>query len=350
MSNLVKLNNYKGLLFVGDPHLWSKKPNKRLDNDFTAVVLDKISQAVKIAMEENLYLVFLGDLFHVDDESNIEMLTKLTRILKPLKKQNPAATVEGNHEKKQVVVSDDVALALLKEGDSLFVMEKNDWWGEMDIDGANVLIGSTPYGLELPTSVKLPKHLKDKDVFTFWLSHHNLAFDNTYPGAQPVEEIEGIDVLVNGHIHQTKKPMKRGKMLAHNPGNITRLSTDCADHIPAVWKWVPSQGQELEPIPLVFKKEVFNMVKGSIEVVLEPQEIKEAEITPHEKLKFVEGLEEQMKTITEEELNHDENKTDDGGEIKMHINAMSKALNSSNELKETLLELVNEVLKEEEGK
>ena len=52
---------YNGLLFVGDPHLWSLSPGTRIDVDmsFAEVVLDKINQAIDIALEHNLFLVFL---------------------------------------------------------------------------------------------------------------------------------------------------------------------------------------------------------------------------------------------------------------------------------------------------
>jgi hypothetical protein len=335
---MIKLEGYDGILFVGDPHLWSKKPGQRLDSNFTNVVLDKVDQAVKIAIKENLYLVFLGDLFQDDKENNVELITKITRILKPLKKRDAAATVEGNHEKTQVTVTDDVALGLLKESDTIHIMEKNDWWGTMDIKGKKVLIGSTPYGLEIPKAVKLPNNVKG-EVFCIWLTHHNLAFGDTYPGVQFLHEIKGVDMLVNGHIHKTKKPIKIGKMLAHNPGNITRWSKDCADHIPAVWKWLPEQGQELEPIPLIYSKNVFNMAKDSIDVEVKESELEEGEVTPLQKLRFVENLEYQISQI-----NHDANKTDDGYDLKLQVEAMSVALNTSEQLKSTVLDILNEAL------
>lgn len=333
MAKLKELKGYDGFLFVGDPHLWSRKPGKRLDTDFTAVVLDKIDQSIKIAKKENLYLVFLGDLFDDDDERDIGMLTKLTRLLN---QHNEAyATVEGNHERKQVSISDDVALALMAEAGTIHVMTKNDWWGHMKIGDKHVLLGSTPNSSKIPREVTIPKEYEGKDVFAIWLTHHNLAFGETYPGVEDVHEIKGVDVLINGHIHQTKKPIIKGMMKAFNPGNITRLSKDCADHIPAVWKWVPSQGRDIEPIPLEYKKSVF-MVEDQIKVDVVVPEIS-PDMTPQQKLLFVEGLEEQ--------LNQDHVKTDDGEELKIQINAMAKALNSSDEDTSYLLSLAEEAVK-----
>ena len=54
---MIKLKNYKGLLFVGDPHVWSKNPGTRLDKSYLETCLDKINQAVQIATEKELYLI-----------------------------------------------------------------------------------------------------------------------------------------------------------------------------------------------------------------------------------------------------------------------------------------------------
>lgn len=345
---MVKLKGYSGILFVGDPHLWSSKPAKRLDSDFTGVVLDKINQAVQIALRENLYLVFLGDLFHVKDEKDIDMITKLTRILNQVKKKDPCATVEGNHEKTQIKVSDDVALGLMEEAGTIHVMGKNGWWGEMDFDGIKVFIGSTPYGSEIPREVELPASSKKADkTFAIWLTHHSLAFNDTYPGAIPVPCIKGVDMLVNGHIHDTKPPMKVGHMVAHNPGNITRLSTDTSDHVPAVWVWKPEQGTDLEPINLIFQKNVFKVTE-EIVVEVKPAEVVSDELSPIEKLRFVEDLEQQMEQQMAN-INDDQEKTADGSEIKVHVNAMSRALGSSPELNELILGLVDEVIELEKA-
>jgi predicted phosphodiesterase len=329
-----KLKGYKGILFVGDPHIWSKKPGKRLDADFTHTVLDKLNQAVEIANKENLYLIILGDLFHVDDENNIEMLTKLVRIFKKL--PEPCASVEGNHEKSQLTLSDDVAMCLFREAHVVHTLEKNGLAIQMDIDGKTVLIGSTPYGSKLPDEVKLPA--KIDDAFVIWLTHDNLDFGESYPGVVPVKEIQGCQMLVNGHIHKTKKPKKVGAMIAHNPGNITRLSTDCADHVPAVWKWVPEQGQELEPIALKFHKDVFNLIGKQIEVEVSPTMVQE-ELTVKQTSQFVEKMEQQ--------LLEDQDKTDDGDHIKNSIRALGLAMQLEEDFMKDLIEIAEETLKEE---
>lgn len=328
-----KIKGYNGILFVGDPHLWSKKPGKRLDEDFTAVVLDKISQSVDLAIKENLYLIMLGDLFHVDDENDIEMLTKLIRILKRLK--DPCASVEGNHEKSQINLSDDVAMSLLREAGVIHTLEKNGFHIHMNIDNRDVLIGSTPYGSKIPEDVKVPA--KIENPFVIWLTHENLDFGESYPGVIPIKEIKGVSMLVNGHIHKTKKSKLYGKMMAHNPGNITRLSTDCADHVPSVWKWIPSKEKDLEQIPLNFNKQIFNLIGKQIEVEVSPTLIKD-EITADQTSKFVQKMEQQ--------LLEEQDKTDDGEYIKQSIKALALAMQVDEEFTKDILDITEETLKE----
>lgn len=333
---MLEFNTYNGLLFVGDPHLWSKGPGKRLDEKiFSSVVLNKIEQAVDIALKNNLYLVFLGDLFHVKEENDIGMLTKLSRILK--KMPEPCVTVEGNHEKKELKLTDDVALSLLREAGVIYTIEKSALWAKFNfLDGTSAYVGSTPHGEKIPMEVSLPKNEKNVDTPIIWLTHHDLDFGETYPGAVAIKEIKGVSMLVNGHIHKTKKSLKFGQMLAHNPGNITRLSTDCKDHVPSVWQWKPDQEFNLEPIDLIFEKHVFNLVGKQIEIDVKPVDIVE-EITPQQAIRFVEKMK-------EESQKYDPNKTSDGAYLKDNISVLAKSMNLDQDFLKEILAITDETL------
>jgi predicted phosphodiesterase len=336
---MLEFKKYDGLLFVGDPHLWSLKPDKRLEKSFSTTVLKKIEQAVEIANKNNLYLIFLGDLFHKKDENNIDMLTKLSRILKKLK--HPCATVEGNHEKSQTKLSDDVALSLLRENETIYTMEKNALWGKFSFnDGTECYVGATPYGEKIPTEIELPDKETNKNIPIIWLTHHNLDFGESYPGVIEVREIKGVSMLVNGHIHKTKKPITLGKMRAHNPGNITRLSTDCSEHIPAVWQWKPEQQFELEPLTIDFTKIVFDISAKDLGIPQLPEKIT-AEISPQQTSQFVEKM-------NEYSLNHDPSKTDDGTIIKENITALAKAMNLDKDFLTEMLEIAEETITSEQ--
>lgn len=335
---MLEFKNYNGLLFVGDPHLWSLKPDRRLDANFAETILKKIENAVEIANEKNLYLIFLGDLFHKQEESNIEMLTKLSRILRKLK--DTPATVEGNHEKSQTKLSDDVALSLLRENHTIYTMEDNSLWAKFYFnDGTKCYVGGTPYGEKIPKEVVLPKK-ETEDVPVIWLTHHNLDFGESYPGVIKVEEIKGVSMLVNGHIHKTKKPLTVGKMRAHNPGNITRLSKDCADHIPAVWEWNSALGWELEPHTVHFHKVVFDLRDSQIEVEVLPEKVA-AELTPQQTSHFVDKM-------NEFSMNYDPTKTDDGTIIKENITALVQAMNLDKEFLNEMINIAEETINNEQ--
>lgn len=333
---MLNFKGYDGLLFVGDPHLWSKGPGKRLDRDiFKKVSLNKLEQAVDIAIKNNLYLIILGDLFHVDNENDIDLLTKLARILK--KGKEPFATIEGNHEKSQTKLSDDVATSLLREAGAIYTLEENKIWAKFTFkNGQECYVGSTPYGDKIPNVVKLPAKEKNQDTPIIWLTHHDLDFGDSYPGVIPVEEIKGVSMLVNGHIHKTKPSMKIGNMKAHNPGNIMRLSTDCKDHIPSVWKWIPEQDFELEPIDLVFEKNVFDLVGKQIEATELPINVAET-ITPQQSSKFVEKMQESMRE-------KDPSKTDDGVYVQENIRSLGLAMNLDKEFVEEMLSIAKDTI------
>lgn len=249
---------YKGILFIGDPHLWSRKPDRRRDVSFQDTVLNKLMQAADIARREKLYVVILGDLFHDDRDRDTEMLVKLTRVLQAMG-DDLAVTLVGNHEKSQQVLTDDTALALLRESNTIFTIEKTSVFAKFIIGDKNFYLGGTPYGQKIPDDIRpiLPKNERDKGE-TIWITHHDLAFEKTYPGAVKPIEIQHCFLAVNGHVHQEQKPIQTGQTCWWNPGNITRLSIDCAQQKPKVWKWTPEQGNQLEGIPLVYQENIFN--------------------------------------------------------------------------------------------
>jgi predicted phosphodiesterase len=338
---MIEIKGYNGFLFVGDPHLWSLKPSGRTDTNFTETVLNKIEQCVDIALEKNLYLIFLGDLFDSHKENDITLLTRLTRILK--KSKTPFSTAEGNHEKSQTKLSDDVALKLLQESGTLYVFEQNKIWGKFKLnDGSVVYVGSTPYGEKIPTTVSIPeselKKNPDSDYKIIWLTHHDLDFGSTYPGAIPVKEINGAHMLINGHIHSLKKSMQLGNMVAHNPGNITRRSTDCKDHEPSAWEWVPTLNQQLNQIKLKFEKDVFDLIGKQIQVP-NIKSIVPEELTIQMTSQFVQRMQEQMN-------NQDPEKNDDGTIIKDNLRTVAKAMNLDADFTREIIELADESIQE----
>jgi hypothetical protein len=249
-----------GLLFIGDPHLWSRQPGRRRDVRFMSTVLGKLAQAAKIANEKNLQALILGDLLHDDSDHDPEMLIGLTRVLQMFNRK-PVCLV-GNHDKDELWLSERNALLLLEVAGQIELIDRPRFWGKLLIgDGkkqATIAIGGTPYGADIPADVSAfltqeanerSEHRKahtllDAD-WVIWMTHDDLAFEGAYPGARDLSEILGVDIAVNGHMHGTTLPHKLGNTHWYNPGNITRMSVDMANHIPSVWAWSPFDEQPM---------------------------------------------------------------------------------------------------------
>lgn len=394
----------QGLLFIGDPHLWSKRPGRRRDVSYLDTILEKLTKIANISNNNHLLPVFLGDLFHEDDDSEPEMLVKIIKVLQLFNRK--PVTIVGNHEKDEWVLKEKNALALLKVTGLIDVIEKNSFWGKIALTDPetgivhNVAIGGTPYGQTIPydltsficeeggTSIRedldkentvlakekvkslagrsgvnllsesnvnehiLPNnelnnyiHEKLDCKSVIWLTHHDLAFENTYPNSIPLHNIDGVDMMINGHIHGTKKPVKVGNTACYNPGNISRLSIDMSEHLPSVWMWNPFLNKimpsakgvsvpHLEQIvlPHVSGEEIFNFEgrhtqKSLIEVL--PEEIEHSV--------FVELLN------TE---NNSNNKTDDGIYLKESMDQIFNEKETSEPVKLILENLFHRALKE----
>lgn len=313
-----------GFLFIGDPHVSSVRPGKRTD-DFLAAVLAKISQAAKICCEQRLIPVFLGDLIHRDGENSNSLRSNLTLVLK----QFPCVPLEvnGNHGKHSTVsVPEDIEFDLDAAG-TLELMDEAQHVREWQIDGKTVRLLVAPYGVEFPASVPT-----GDGVFNLLVSHHDLAFQGAYPGAHEMNEIPGLDMLVNGHMHKTAPSVTKGATVFHCPGNISRLSTDTADHKPAVWEWRPSFGTEIKPHYLECLKDCFDMA-GKI---VAPANIKTA-VAELEASKFAQ--------ILTDEIGESVAKTDEAAYLMDDLNAVLVDLNASKTTQLLLRALATEVSK-----
>jgi calcineurin-like phosphoesterase family protein len=242
----------KGFLFIGDPHVSSLRPGRRID-DFAASVLEKLRLAGEIARREELVPVILGDLFHRARENHLPTLSRLTKVLQgypvvPL-------IVGGNHDKEETQLREADALYLLAQTGVIDVFD-----GEcrearrFQIDGQTVSLWMAPYGSAIPSQISAP----GADMVVL-VTHHDLAFEGAYPGAAVLQEVRGCNIAVNGHMHKTAPPVVRGMTHWHCPGNIEPLSVDCIDHVPAVWSWHPAAPGELKAIPLPHQRDCFDM-------------------------------------------------------------------------------------------
>ena len=114
-----------GLLFIGDPHLSSRKPGRRTDVNFAGTVLNKLAQAFDIAREHGLQPVILGDLFDRAGEQDLMVLSGLLHLLRDHRDAGGLipVTLAGNHDMKDATLSGDTALSVIHESGLLRVLE-----------------------------------------------------------------------------------------------------------------------------------------------------------------------------------------------------------------------------------
>lgn len=323
--DLTAYQGYRGFLFVGDPHVSSGRIGRRKD-DYTASVLEKLERSAEICHERQLVPVCLGDLFHRNGDSEIRMLNRLTRVLK--KFPVPMLTLVGNHDMGQTTLGDEDVLTLLGETGvvtlvstglvGLFLFEEAD---------EPVRLWACAHG------APIPHELPPTAGTSILVTHHDLAFGGSYPGAAPLQSIAHCDMVVNGHMHDTKPTAVHGGTHWHNPGNIEPLSVDMAGHIPKVWEWLPSQGPgQLLGIALPHAAEVFDMAG------LQVAAASEADVSaslPTQESSFARLLTAQSQTEAA--------RTDDGAVLLEDLETVFGTQNASESVRRLLLGLASTV-------
>jgi predicted phosphodiesterase len=236
----------EGILLIGDPHLSSRRPGRRRDDDFVATVIGKLSAAMRLADAGRLLPIILGDVLDSGDDSDVRMLTLLTRVLRSCWRA-PWYLV-GNHtltlgrRSTHRELSDGHALSLLAEAGTLHVLSGD---GNPDLlvrtPSSDILVGGVCWGRDIPGAAGEQWAATRADI-RLLATHHDLSFPGRFtPGAMPLSRVDGIDLVVNGHIHDTRLPVRVGATWFFNPGNITRMSIDLEAHVPSVFSLVPGR-------------------------------------------------------------------------------------------------------------
>ena len=235
-----------GILLVGDPHLASRRPGRRRDADFVATSVGKLRAAIEIANARRLVPVILGDIVDLGDANEMRLLVGMTRTLRS------AWTVpfynRGNHtltiERRSIhqVETDRHTISLLTEAGTLRAMTGD---GSPDLlvrtaDG-DVAVGAVAYGRAIPARADASWAFAG-EAMKVLVTHHDLSFPGRpIPGSAPLKRIAGIDLVVNGHVHDRRPPVLSGKTWWFNPGNILRLSIDLEGHVPTVYALGPGE-------------------------------------------------------------------------------------------------------------
>ena len=141
------------------------------------------------------------------------------------------------------------------------------------INGRNVVVGGSSYRQAIPERFEAAANpMGSGPPFVIWITHHDILIPGYDEGRIKPREIEGIDIVVNGHIHRRLEDVTVGKTLWLTPGNISRRSrSDAArEHIPSVLRIDPStEGYSLQyvavphrPFDEVFYEAVIETTSG----------------------------------------------------------------------------------------
>jgi predicted phosphodiesterase len=248
------IRSFDCLILIGDIHLSSARPGRRKENDaeFSAKILGKVEQAVEIANRLNGLPILLGDVFDKPIEPEEALKTKLIRILRKAR-HRPIVNV-GNHDKVNTTLSDGDSLAFFGESGIVDLIRTSGPVETVLLGGTPVGIGGTPHDQEIPTDVT---GMFPDAKGVVWITHHDLGFEGAYPGAEELFEMKGCSLVVNGHMHLLKPPVRVGRTNWFNPGSLTRCAIDAIHHAPSVWKFTLGDG--LERIEIQHDKDVFDL-------------------------------------------------------------------------------------------
>lgn len=291
---MIKINKkFNGLLIIGDPHITSSKPDKRIEEDYLSVCMDKLEQSLEIAYELNLCPILLGDLLSKIDDYNVTaLLIKLLNkyrdkigipILSNLGNHDVSKRVAYNLSKKinnedfdknifkdndegfYIPIENKSIIAILKASNSLEIFNKVEDV-VVNINEKECLLKFIPYGIPIPEEID-EKGYDKKIVFT----HHDINFGigNQYYFSTKIFPIKNCDLVINGHIHNYIKPQEVGNTIWYNPGNIIRTSLSLADESPSVSNIsIVNNDINIERLFLKYKdkKDVFNFKNNDKEL------------------------------------------------------------------------------------
>ncbi len=216
---------YKGLLFIGDPHLAHRNPGARKD-EYGRAILDKLRWIFAYAKQDQLLLCCLGDLFHFPRDNANWLVAELCELLV----DREVLAIYGNHDVQENRLSENDSISVPIKAGLLRMVSETAYW-EGFIGDRPVIVGGTPFGAYLPATFS-PGF--SGETLVFWMTHHDVRFPDYAAGRLDPVEIPGIAVVINGHIHRRFEAIRRRKTTWLNPGNIARTNRGEGANVPSV--------------------------------------------------------------------------------------------------------------------
>jgi hypothetical protein len=236
MNSQGDAGNYKGLLFIGDPHLEARVPGFRKD-DYPNVALRKFRWCLEYARQQQLQPILLGDLFQLPQDNPNWLLAEIIDSIK-----EPLPAIYGNHDVRENSLKPNDSINILFSGGHLRWLSADNPL-RVTIDNREVIVGGTVWGEKIPKEFLADGPPAD---LTVWITHHDILIPGYQEGGRiRPKELPGIDLVINGHIHRRLAPVSKGGTQWITAGNITRRARSDAsrEHTPAVVCLRPGQSE-----------------------------------------------------------------------------------------------------------
>ena len=227
-----------GLMYIGDPHISSKNPGRRIDN-WNKTIMSKMDFLIDAANRNNIVPVILGDLFHnwfesENSDQTVSTPAMISGVMRCFSRStHPVIVLAGNHDINDSSFSEDSTLSIIDASGSAVVIKESRPYARIITPNGNILLGGTPYGQVMP--LRMTEEMRENDCDRcVWVVHRDIKGMGTADGVEPFA-IDGVDLVVCGHIHMTQPIVKKGDTKWFVPGNIARLSMSEARNKPKVY-------------------------------------------------------------------------------------------------------------------
>ncbi len=246
MNEIVKEDDshsdLRGLMFIGDPHLEARVPGFRKD-DYPAVALRKFRWCLEFAKEQSLQPFLLGDLFQLPRDNPNWLVAEIITIINECT-DGCLPAIYGNHDVRENSLKPNDSISILFAGGHLrpVGVGEQTWTGT--IAGQSVSVRGTMWGDRIPKRGEFASvdNGATSDL-SIWMTHHDILIPGYEEGGRiRPHAIDGVDVVINGHIHRRLDVVSKKNTHWVTAGNITRRARSDASrsHQPAVPCIVPA--------------------------------------------------------------------------------------------------------------
>lgn len=214
-----------GVMWIQDPHVTRRNPESRVGSSIFSSAMMKLRYCLELAKENNYQVIIGGDL--VDKEVEPEIAADLIELLidhKPF-------VLLSNHDASGATLANGSTLKILASARCINLLMGVGKSFSAEVSGKACTFW------HVDAFHQIPDRIEGEEGVNILSTHHGLAFDplhERFGWARPFE-IQGVEHVVNGHIHENYASVKSGETCWHNPGNVTRMTSTERGNVPGFY-------------------------------------------------------------------------------------------------------------------